>query len=62
MCIFLYHEKQRNGTFSEFQTAARLKKNLILKITKYHCHPNKLEFNNKTPSQVFNKTHVQKKS
>lgn len=34
MCIFLYHEKQRNGTFSKFQTAAHLKKNSFLKLQK----------------------------
>lgn len=59
MCVFLYREKQHNGTFSKLQTAAHLKKNFIFKVTKEHRCPNKLECNNKNPSKLFNKTCVQ---
>lgn len=63
MCIFLYHEKQHNGTFSKFQTAAHLKKNFIFKVTKEHRCTNKLEFNKKkeTLQNYLTKTVCKKK-
>lgn len=58
MCIVCTTRSSAMAPLANFRLQ-HAKKNFIFKLTKEHCCPNKLQFNNKNSSKVFNKNYVQ---